>query len=76
MGTILYICKSPGDQLLANRLHPCKTTLQGEYKNLKTSPSTDIDSDHNVREAEEQTKLKALNKAKKRKPKWNLRKLI
>ena len=39
---------------------------------MKTFPGANIDSDHNFLVAEVQTRLKAMKKAEKRKPKWNL----
>ena len=39
---------------------------------MKTLPGADIDSDHNLLVAEVQTRLKAIKKAGKSKPKWNL----
>jgi hypothetical protein len=42
---------------------------------VKTLPGADIDSDHNLLVAEAQTRLKAMEKAGKRKPKWHLERI-
>ena len=42
---------------------------------MKTLPGADINSNHNLLVAEIQTRLKAINKAGKRKSKWNLERI-
>jgi hypothetical protein len=42
---------------------------------VKTRPDADIDSNHNLLVAEVQTRLKAIKKARKMKPKWNLERI-
>ena len=42
---------------------------------MKTLPDVDIDLDHNLLVAEVQTRLKAIKKTVKRKPKWNLERI-
>ena len=61
--------ESRRQETISNRLHSCEATLQ-EY-----IPGADIDLDHNLLVAEVQKKLKAIKKAGKWKPKWNLERI-
>jgi hypothetical protein len=60
----LYTWKSPGDRK--------QYQIDYSFRDVKTLPGADIDSDHNLLVAEVQTRLKAIRKAGKRMPKWNL----
>jgi hypothetical protein len=68
--TKLYTWKSPGDR---NRYQIDYTLLKHRFRNIirdvKTLPGAVIDSDHNLLVAEVQTRLKAIKKGGKRKPK-------
>ena len=48
-----------------------KQRFRNSIRNVKTLPGAGIDSDHNLLVVEVQTRLKAIKKAGKRKPKWN-----
>ena len=52
-----------------------KQRFRNSIRNVKTLPGADIDSDHNLLVAEMQTRLKAIKKAGKRKPKLNLERI-
>ena len=52
-----------------------KQRFRNSIRDVKTLPGADIDSDHNLLVAEVQTRLKAIKKAGKRKPKWNLERI-
>ena len=68
--TKLYTWKSPGHK---NRYQIdyilVKQRLRNTIRNVKTLPGADIDRYHNLLVAEVQTRLKAIKKAGKRKPK-------
>ena len=49
-----------------------KQRFRNSISDAKTLPGADINSDHNLLVAEVQTRLKAIKKAGKKKPKWNL----
>ena len=52
--TKLYTSKSPGDYILV------KQRFKNSIRDVKTLPGADIDSDHNLLVAEEQTRLKSI----------------
>ena len=68
----MYKWKSLGDQK-CNQLDYIlvKQHFRNSIRFVKTLPGADIDSDQNLLVAEVQTRLKAIKKAGKRKPKWN-----
>ena len=73
--TKLYTWKSPGDRKCFQINYILvKQRIRISMRNMKTLPGANIDSDHNLLVAEVQTRLEAIKKAEKRKPKWNLEK--
>ena len=71
--TKLYTCKSPGDRKQYQIDYILvKQCFRNSIRHVKTLPGADIDSDHILLVAEVQTRLKAIKKAGKRKPKLNL----
>ena len=51
-----------------------KQRFRNSIRDMKTLPGAETDSKHNLLVAEVQTRLKAIKKTWKRKPKWNLEK--
>jgi hypothetical protein len=52
-----------------------KQCYRNSIRDVKTLPDADIDSDRNLLVSEVQTRLTSINKAGKRKPKWNLERM-
>jgi hypothetical protein len=68
--------KGPGDRKIYQIDYiVVKQRFRNSTRHLKTIPGVDIDSDHNLQVAEEQTKLQSIKKAGNRKPKWSLERI-
>jgi endonuclease/exonuclease/phosphatase family metal-dependent hydrolase len=73
----LYTWKAPGDRIRHQLAYILvKHRFRNSVKDVQTLPGADIDSDHNSLVAEICTRLKKIMRFQKRRPQWDLEKLV